>query len=32
MLKIQYNFLPPYSCDLNPVEKFWDNMKRWTVY
>ncbi|WP_407636439.1 transposase [Holospora undulata] len=25
-------FLPPYSCDLNPIEKFWDNMKRWTIY
>ena len=22
-------FLPPYSPDLNPIEKFWDNMKRW---
>jgi transposase len=22
-------FLPPYSPDLNPIEKFWPNMKRW---
>jgi transposase len=22
-------FLPPYSPDLNPIEKFWVNMKRW---
>ena len=22
-------FLPPYSPDLNSIEKFWDNMKRW---
>ncbi len=22
-------FVPPYSPDLNPIEKFWDNMKRW---
>ena len=22
-------FLPPYSPDLNPIEKFWGNMKRW---
>ena len=22
-------FLPPYSLDLNPIEKFWANMKRW---
>ncbi|WP_407636449.1 transposase [Holospora undulata] len=21
-------FLPPYSCDLNPIEKIWANMKR----
>ncbi|WP_373279902.1 transposase [Holospora elegans] len=20
-------FLPPYSPDLNPIEKFWANMK-----
>ncbi|WP_206537216.1 transposase [Holospora elegans] len=25
-------FLPPYSCDLNPIEKFWANMKMWTIY
>ncbi|WP_084024539.1 transposase [Holospora obtusa] len=22
-------FLSPYSPDLNPIEKFWKNMKRW---
>ncbi|WP_331830957.1 transposase [Orientia tsutsugamushi] len=22
-------FLLPYSLDLNPMEKFWDNMKMW---
>ena len=22
-------FLPPYSQGLNPIEKFWANMKRW---
>lgn len=22
-------YLPPYSQDFNPIEKFWANMKRW---
>jgi len=24
--------LPPYSIDLNSIEKFWANMKRWLEY
>lgn len=22
-------YLPPYSPDLNPIEKFWANLKKW---
>lgn len=22
-------YLPPYSPDLNPIETFWENMKKW---
>lgn len=22
-------YLPPYCPDLNPIEKFWANLKRW---
>lgn len=28
-VKCNIIFLPPYSPDLNPIEKFWANMKRW---
>ncbi|MFT6263795.1 MAG: transposase [Dasania sp.] len=25
-------YLPPYSPDLNPIEIFWANMKKWIKY
>ena len=25
-------YLPPYSPDLNPIETFWANMKKWIKY
>jgi transposase len=25
-------FLPPYSPDLNPIEKAWANFKQWLIY
>ncbi|WP_407636442.1 transposase [Holospora undulata] len=27
-VKCSIIFLPPYSSDLNPIEKFWANMNR----
>ncbi|WP_084490966.1 transposase [Holospora elegans] len=30
-VKCSIIFLLPYSLDLNPIEKFWANMKRWTI-
>jgi transposase len=26
---VEILFLPPYSPDFNPIEKFWANMKKW---
>jgi transposase len=28
---IEIQFLPPYSPELNPVERFWEHIKRYTI-
>lgn len=31
--KIEQRFLPAYSCELNPIERFWSVIKReWRKY
>jgi transposase len=28
---IKIDYLPPYSPELNPVERFWEHIKRYTI-
>ena len=28
---IEIEYLPPYSPELNPVERFWEHIKRYTI-
>lgn len=29
--RIEIEYLPPYSPELNPVERFWEHIKRYTI-